>query len=369
MENYTRLVHRADKCGFLGKGSVPDRLKMWLPRLACPECRGHLRLEAFSLICEICSRRYHINRGVPILLPDALRNIQPTEEENWQRTQAQLEKRYVDLDGDSFRQKMLKAAGNGRFKDTQNGFFWEKRLFRNLREHMAQRKGFFRSLQERNQLIICKLQEKLHLRDKIVLNLGPGADTDLVKRLEDEGAEVMNCDLTEYSLRYLASQKFELLTAGDIRQLPFQAKSFDLIIAMDILHHVHPISIPLKEIYRVLRERGTVCISELNKFNLLTLGVKIFPRFVRKWQRKLLRMILKNDSRLTLGSPYERILSSNEVTEPLNEIGFLNIEVPVLNYFSPLFPQVFINHLESIAARLPRVFDPIACRYFFIASK
>ena len=242
------------------KNPLSKKLENWIDRFACPECGGHLRLEASNFICEVCSREYTINVGVPLLLPDVLKNIQPNEEEKWQCSQDLLEKRYVDSDGETFRKQMLKATKNNLLKGAQNGFLWEKRLFRDLKHYMAKRNSFFRSLQERNRLIICRLREKFHLRNKVVLNIGPGADTDLVKRLEEEGAEVMNCDLTEDSLLYLAGQSFELLAAGDIRRLPFQAKIFDLVIAMDILHHVHPISIPLKEIYRVLKERGIVCL-------------------------------------------------------------------------------------------------------------
>jgi SAM-dependent methyltransferase len=351
------------------KRTIPNKLETWLLHFACPECKGDLRLEASSLICNKCKRNFQINLGIPILLPDALKNIHPSEKDDWLQLHTQLEEKYIDLDGDSFCQKMLETAKKRHYSDTRNSFFWEKRLFGNLREHTAQRKGFFRSLQERNQLMICKLRERFHLGNKIVLNLGPGADADLINCLENEGAEVMNCDLIRDSLQYLSDNGKELLTTGDIRSLPFQPRTFDIVLAVDVLHHVHPLSVPLKEIYRVLRKEGVVCINELNRFNLLTLGIKILPRFVRKLQRKLLRRVLKTDFRPSLSSPYERILSRNEVTKALEEIGFLGIEASVLNYVNPVFPRVLIDFFEPIASRFPRVFAPIACRYFFAAEK
>ncbi|MEM2874488.1 MAG: Trm112 family protein [Candidatus Hadarchaeales archaeon] len=41
--------------------------------LACPECKGNLRLVKNQLICKKCWRKYPIKEGIPHLLPDELR--------------------------------------------------------------------------------------------------------------------------------------------------------------------------------------------------------------------------------------------------------------------------------------------------------
>lgn len=47
----------------------PELLKI----LACPECKGDLRLRKNQLICTKCGRKYPIKDGIPHLLPDELR--------------------------------------------------------------------------------------------------------------------------------------------------------------------------------------------------------------------------------------------------------------------------------------------------------
>jgi uncharacterized protein YbaR (Trm112 family) len=38
--------------------------------LACPVCKSKVHLEGDSLVCEGCHRRYAIENGIPIMLPD-----------------------------------------------------------------------------------------------------------------------------------------------------------------------------------------------------------------------------------------------------------------------------------------------------------
>ena len=70
-----------------------------------------------------------------------------------------------------------------------------------------------------------------------------------------------------------------------------------------------------------------------------------------------------------LDSPYEKLISRRGMTRILHEIGFLEIEVTVINYLTPVLPRVLINFFEPIAARFARIFDPIACRYLYVAKK
>jgi uncharacterized protein YbaR (Trm112 family) len=38
--------------------------------LACPVCKSKVHPEGDSLVCEGCQRRYSIENGIPIMLPD-----------------------------------------------------------------------------------------------------------------------------------------------------------------------------------------------------------------------------------------------------------------------------------------------------------
>lgn len=40
--------------------------------LACPVCKGELKLEKKELVCRKCSQRYPIVEGIPYLLPPEL---------------------------------------------------------------------------------------------------------------------------------------------------------------------------------------------------------------------------------------------------------------------------------------------------------
>jgi uncharacterized protein len=38
--------------------------------LACPICKTPVRLEGDRLVCDTCHRRYRIDDGIPVMLPD-----------------------------------------------------------------------------------------------------------------------------------------------------------------------------------------------------------------------------------------------------------------------------------------------------------
>lgn len=47
--------------------------KELLEILACPVCKGDVELRGMELACAKCGRKYQIVDGVPIMLPDNLR--------------------------------------------------------------------------------------------------------------------------------------------------------------------------------------------------------------------------------------------------------------------------------------------------------
>lgn len=352
-----------------GRGDLPAPLQAWRPHFVCPECGGGLRLDAAALRCEDCRRAYAVDHGVPLLLPDALREIREEDEAAWMAKQAQLEEQHVDLDGDSFRRKMLETVPARGGSEVRDSFFWEKRLFPHLSKDLDLRKRVIGSFEDRNGRTVEMLKRKPGLAGQVVLNVGPGSDADLIARLEEAGATVMNCDVVRDSLQFLAGQGKQLVVAGDLRRLPFRTGVFDLVLAAEVIHHIHPVGGPLAECHRVLKPGGTLCLVELNRNNLLAIAVRVFPRFVRRWQRRLVRRLLRRDSRPGMGSPYERILSRGAFRAAVLGAGFERFESRVLNYVNPIFPGPITAFLEAAGRRLRVLADPVACRYLLTAVK
>ncbi|MCG2720942.1 MAG: hypothetical protein L6290_02845 [Thermodesulfovibrionales bacterium] len=110
------------------------------------------------------------------------------------------------------------------------------------------------------------------------------------------------------------------------------------------------------QVFLKLEDRFTKMIKERNRLILLKL----------KWQRKLLRKALKISSRAARGSPYQRILSREEIEEVLQREGFEDIHVSVINYLNPIFPSSLVRAFDAMASHFsPVFFSPTAGRFFF----
>ena len=93
-------------------------------------------------------------------------------------------------------------------------------------------------------------------------------------RLAEAGARVSGLDTTEEMLaharRKAADRNLALdLRNGDLRTLPFEDESFDLVLSALALCHMTDLSPVMAEFARVLRPGGRVVISDFHPFCLL----------------------------------------------------------------------------------------------------
>jgi SAM-dependent methyltransferase len=89
------------------------------------------------------------------------------------------------------------------------------------------------------------------------------------------GLEVTGLDISNYAIEHAKSEVKPFLRVGSATRLPFQDKSFDLVISITTLHNLfnYELEAALKEIERVGRREKYVCVeayrSEEEKVNLL----------------------------------------------------------------------------------------------------
>lgn len=95
-----------------------------------------------------------------------------------------------------------------------------------------------------------------------ILDLGGG--TGLLGRYLDNN-DVINLDLSFEMLK----TSMEINICGDLDLLPFKSKSFDSILSFTAIQNLPDFSKVFEEIQRVLRPKGLVIISVLNKVNIL----------------------------------------------------------------------------------------------------
>ena len=136
----------------------------------------------------------------------------------------------------------------------------------------------------RNPWVIQRIHELKGGKSCRVLDVGCGGGF-LSNPLALAGHDVVGVDLSEQSLevarRYDKSGRVHYQLA-DAYELPFSAKSFDVVCAMDFLEHVEDPSKAIAEFSRVLKPGGLFFFHTFNR-NLLSklVAIKFVEWFVR----------------------------------------------------------------------------------------
>lgn len=91
------------------------------------------------------------------------------------------------------------------------------------------------------------------LKGKKILDMGCGEGV-FVKELKKQGHDIQGLDFNYES---------ELVKKGSILAAPYNDKSFDIILCLDVIEHLNPADQPVafKEIYRLLKDDGQFICS------------------------------------------------------------------------------------------------------------
>jgi SAM-dependent methyltransferase len=168
--------------------------------------------------------------------------------------------------------------------------------------------------------------------------------------------KVVGLDRSFYALSLAKSRLNLPLINGDLNQLPVRSESFGLIIAMDILEHLEDDANGIRELYRVLKNEGTLILT-VPAFGFLWGIQDVVTGHKRRYSRKEILVKLRQGGFTILRSSYFnfflffpiliarrmihlmglRIESENDVNFPLINFFFkaiFSLEVYVLKYLS-----------------------------------
>ncbi len=97
-----------------------------------------------------------------------------------------------------------------------------------------------------------------------ILDIGAGHGY-LVKKLFDDGYDVSASDLFP---EYYYFDKVECKKADITQKLPFEDKSFDVVIAVEVMEHIHDHSSFFSETHRILKDNGFLIFTTPNILSL-----------------------------------------------------------------------------------------------------
>lgn len=126
------------------------------------------------------------------------------------------------------------------------------------------------------------LFEKLvqHYPKPKILEMGAGHGA-FTKKLYDKGYDVYANDLFP---EYFKFKKVECKHVNITEKLPYENHSFDVILAIEVMEHIHDHNIFFKECHRILNPGGIIVISTPNILSLKSRVRFLFSGFFYSFQ-------------------------------------------------------------------------------------
>lgn len=118
-----------------------------------------------------------------------------------------------------------------------------------------------------------------------ILDLGCG-DGRLSKELVKQGHIVTGIDSNEQALQNARKNGLRVVNTDIEKELPIETASFDAVLLLDVLEHLYDQENILKEIYRVLKENGSLYIAYPNHFDLRNRLNMLFGGGIIHWDHR-----------------------------------------------------------------------------------
>jgi SAM-dependent methyltransferase len=168
--------------------------------------------------------------------------------------------------------------------------------------------------------IADKLSKSFTVKPVNILDAGCGTGLNL-KYLQNYGDPV-GLDISEEALAFSRVRGLSSLVCGSTDRLPFKSRVFDLVLALDVLEHVEDDNSAIREIYRILRQGGSLIVT--------------VPAFMSLW------------SEHDLAVHHMRRYTRTEILDILQSGGFRIERASYWNFF--LFLPVFaIRHMKRFS--------------------
>ena len=142
----------------------------------------------------------------------------------------------------------------------------------------------------RQKIILKFLKKYLQVEQTPGLKvLNVGASGGATSRLLSGFGTVESVETDLFFIEYLKQQQVAV-TEASVTSLPFPDNNFDLVCAFDVIEHVADDASAIKEMTRVCKPNGAICIT-VPAFDVLWSGHDIVNRHYRRYRKKSLEQL------------------------------------------------------------------------------